>query len=124
MFENIVKKHWTHTRYVATFIISLGCGPEDGCPTSWRGNDFDSTWRIQYSYHNQQISGTTMANVKAEDNKNEKRAKVDNDKLNAHLSSSSEEHHEWGISAHVGLEGFDPSAFKKAHKHHSHHQQD
>ncbi len=85
---------------------------------SWKGSDFDSIWRIKYSYLNEQKSSTTMANAKVEATENKTEMKDNNRKQKASLSSSLLEHHSWGISAHVGLEGFDPSSFTKARKHH------
>ena len=85
---------WKHED-IPHLARSIGCGPDDGCPSEWaNGNDFDSTWQILYSYHNQRYPSFAVE-----------------EKKNRHKIWG--QHPEWWISGYVQMEGFDPLQFSK-----------
>jgi hypothetical protein len=85
---------WKHED-MAHLARKLGCGPEDGCPSEWAGEeDFDSTWQILYSYHKQLYPSFAIE-----------------DKRYKHKVWG--QHPEWWISGYVEMENFDPLEFGK-----------
>ncbi len=138
--NKVVLISWKHED-IPRLARSLGCGPDDGCPLEWDGDDFDSTWQLFYSYRVQKYPTKSLAQLKQQqqdtnkDKDSNKRSKNDKDKddkeeENNSLSSwRDDQKPQWHIAAHVEMEDFDPLKFgngkfynkKKKHGHHNHH---
>mmetsp|Transcript_23579 Transcript_23579/g.28998 ORF Transcript_23579/g.28998 Transcript_23579/m.28998 type:complete len:400 (-) Transcript_23579:2869-4068(-) len=88
---------WKHSK-IPHLAHSLGCGPNQGCPTAWDDDyDFDSAWQIKYTYDKEKYSPYPAAEKKKKKKKEHKWGK----------------HPEWQIYGSVQKEGFDPLAFSK-----------
>lgn len=87
---------WKH-HDIPHFSHGMGCGPEQGCPMSYGGEEeYDKVWQIKYSYHRQ-----LHAPYVIEDNSTKARQK--------HVSWGM--HPQWFVYGTVQSETFDPLQF-------------
>lgn len=86
MCGKLIVISWKHSKvpHMAQF---LGCGPLDGCPIHYKGNDFDHLWQLKFVYRTPFHSSRK------------------------HLKAPKES--EWAIYGSVQPENFDPLAFSK-----------
>merc|ERR1719330_679566 len=92
---------WKHIN-IPALALQLGCGPENGCPTTWKAHDFDSVWQIKYSYH--KLMHSPFVSETQERLKKKKRRKD---------WSSWAKYPMWWIYGSRQEQGFDPLAFSK-----------
>ena len=46
----LVVVSWKH-EYISELATALGCGPEEGCPSTYADTEFDQVWQLKYVYH-------------------------------------------------------------------------
>jgi hypothetical protein len=77
---------WKHSE-IGHMARHLGCGPTEGCPLDYKGNNFDNAWQIKYTYRTPRHSDRHDLAVQASPR--------------------------WDIFGSVQPEGFDALAFSK-----------
>ena len=90
--DHVALISWKHDD-LPRLAHSLGCGPSQGCPSTFDSIDFDSTWQISYSYHKDRYAPYIVEDPKA--------------KKEWGL------HPQWWVSSTIIAENFDPLAWSK-----------
>jgi len=124
--NKVVLISWKHED-IPRLARSLGCGPDDGCPLDWDGDDFDSTWQLFYSYRVEKYPTKSLVQLEQQQQQDTNK---DDENHNTLSSWRDGQKPQWHIAAHVEMEDFDPLKFgngkfynkkKQKHGHHNHH---
>lgn len=95
---------WRHSKLPALAQL-LGCGPNQGCPTTYPSETFDLVWQLQFVYKSVG-AGQTKAHRARE------RALLDDDQIIKESDTTLHDSEKaWHVYGTVGRLGFDPLAF-------------
>ena len=111
---------WKH-EYIPELAATLGCGPENGCPQSYRDEEFDQVWMLKYVYHPSLPGHYIDLNDFEEEEEEEKENNNEADggrrqlkkKKKKNQDGASGERQQWYVYGSVTQQGFDPLAFSK-----------
>jgi hypothetical protein len=100
---------WKH-EYIPDLANSLGCGDENGCPSTYDENDYDTVWQLKYLYHaatetHEDEAGLVVDNSTAPTDGGPRRY------LKALPVAHSQSQKGWNLYATVSAQNFDPLAF-------------
>lgn len=91
-------------QYIPELSLMLGCGPDQGCPSSFPDDEFDLVWQLKYVFHPSKGNHVGETNLtSATDGDNRRRLK--------HHGYAK---HGWNVYATLTREYFDPLAFSKS----------
>jgi hypothetical protein len=95
---------WSH-EFIPELAMSLGCGPENGCPDVYPQDSFDEVWQLKYAFH-----------PFPKNPKGEKNAETTGNHTRRHLNAEDvgESKHGWSLYATISNLNFDALSFSKS----------
>lgn len=84
--------NWKHSA-IPSLARALGCGRDEGCPTKYYKNDFDTMWMVTFQY-SMKLNKYGMPEIL--------------EMQGSPRRGRKSEHGSWKISAQLVNEGFDP----------------